>query len=109
MKLPTTATLAQVPGLLPALRAAAAQPPQRGNALEVDASALREFDTSLLSLLLQARREATAAGRSFAISGAPPKLVQLAALYGVSELLSLPPPAPSPPAASPAAAAPAGA
>ncbi len=93
MKLPTNATLAEVPGLLPALRQAAADQAAGNGAFTVDASALQAFDTSLLSLLLQARREATAAGRRFAISGAPPKLVQLAVLYGVDSLLSLAPPA----------------
>lgn len=85
MKLPETATLAEVPGLLPALQAAAAG----SGSFIVDASALRDFDTSLLSLLLQARRTAMAAGRPFAIVGAPPKLARLAALYGVDSLLSL--------------------
>ena len=101
MKLPATATLAEVPGLLPALHAAATG----AGPLTLDASALQVFDTSLLSLLLQARREAAAAGRPFGIVGAPPKLMQLAALYGVDSLLSLA----SLPAASPAVAVPAGA
>jgi phospholipid transport system transporter-binding protein len=104
MKLPANATLADVPGLLPALRLAAAEKPASGP-FTVDASGLQAFDTSLLSLLLQARREATAAGRGFRISGAPPKLAQLAALYGVDALLSLSPSQPAAPAAGPAPAA----
>lgn len=98
MKLPATATLAEVPGLLPALRSAAAG---SSGTFNVDASELRDFDTSLLSLLLQARREAMAAGRPFAIVGAPPKLARLAALYGVDSLLLL---GDSAPPAVPAAA-----
>lgn len=102
MKLPANATLADVPGLLPALRRAAAEPSPGDGAFTVDASALQAFDTSLLSLLLQARREATAAGRLFRINGAPPKLAQLATLYGVDALLSLSASATSDPKAAPA-------
>ena len=57
--------------------------------LAVDASALTDFDTAALALLLQARRLAQAGGRAFEVHGAPPKLTQLAQLYGVAELLSL--------------------
>jgi phospholipid transport system transporter-binding protein len=57
--------------------------------MRIDASALQEFDTATIALLMQARRLAQAAGRSFEVHGAPAKLVQLAALYGVEELLSL--------------------
>jgi phospholipid transport system transporter-binding protein len=53
----------------------------------VDASALRGYDTSTISLLLQARRLAQASGRGFAVIGLPEQLAQLAALYGVAELL----------------------
>jgi phospholipid transport system transporter-binding protein len=91
MQLPATATLDQAADLallLPAAVAAGSGP------LQVDASALRAFDTSAIALLLQARRLAQAAGRGFAVTGAPPKLVELARLYGVEELLSLAPPVP---------------
>ena len=55
----------------------------------VDASALKDFDTSTVALLMQARRLAQAAGRGFQVVGAPRQLAQLAELYGVEELLSL--------------------
>ncbi len=55
----------------------------------IDASALQAYDTSTIALLLQARRLASAAGRGFQVTGAPRQLAQLAALYGVEELLSL--------------------
>jgi phospholipid transport system transporter-binding protein len=58
--------------------------------LVVDAAALAEFDSAALAVLLQARRQADAAGRGFELRGAPPKLVQLAQLYGVAGLLGLP-------------------
>lgn len=56
----------------------------------VDASALKTFDTSLIALLLEARRRAEASGQTFAVAGAPPKLLELAQLYGVDELLFAP-------------------
>jgi len=52
-----------------------------------DASALQRFDSSALAVLLECRREALANGRSFAVHGLPPRLRDLAALYGVLELL----------------------
>lgn len=55
----------------------------------VDASQLQAFDTSAIALLLEARRRAQARGAVFRVTGAPPKLRQLAQLYGVEELLSL--------------------
>ncbi|RYX97079.1 MAG: anti-sigma factor antagonist [Comamonadaceae bacterium] len=52
-----------------------------------DASALREFDSSALAVLLEGRREALAASKSFAVSGLPPRLRELAGLYGVATLI----------------------
>jgi phospholipid transport system transporter-binding protein len=52
-----------------------------------DASALSEFDSSALAILLACRREALAAGKSFSVRSAPPRLRQLAELYGVAELI----------------------
>ena len=83
MKLPPELTLAQAASAWQAL-------PADGSARVVDATALREFDTAALALLLQARRLAQAGGSpGFEVQGAPPKLVQLAQLYGVAELLGL--------------------
>ncbi len=55
----------------------------------IDASALQHFDSATIALLMQARRLAQQAGRSFEVTGAPAKLAQLARLYGVEELLAL--------------------
>ena len=52
-----------------------------------DASALRSFDSSALAVLLECRREALALGKTFSVSQLPPRLRELATLYGVSELL----------------------
>lgn len=55
----------------------------------LDASALVELDSAALAVLLDCRRQVLARGAALQISGAPPKLRQLAALYGVGELLGL--------------------
>lgn len=89
MQLPSTATLAEASAVLAALRAALAS---GTGTLRIDASQLQHFDTSLVALLLQARRTAHAAGRAVELVGAPPKLADLARLYGVESLL--PPAAP---------------
>ena len=64
------------------------------SALVVDASGLEFFDSSALAVLLECRRQALASGQVFSVSGAPVRLMQLAALYGVAALF---------PAANPAA------
>jgi phospholipid transport system transporter-binding protein len=55
----------------------------------LDASPLADLDSAALALLLDCRRQVLARGAALQISGAPPKLRQLAALYGVGELLGL--------------------
>jgi phospholipid transport system transporter-binding protein len=60
-------------------------------ALTIDASALRDFDTAAIAVLLECSRQATAWGKSMVIKGAPPKLGELAALYGVDKLLAFAP------------------
>ncbi len=86
MQLPESATLADAPALLQTLQQALAQDT---GAVQMDASALKHFDTSALALLMHAHRLARAAGRAFEVVGAPPKLGELARLYGVEDLLSL--------------------
>jgi phospholipid transport system transporter-binding protein len=86
MKLPARATLDNAAELAAGLTAEVA----KGNGvLTVDASALTAYDSSTIALLLQVRRTAEAAGRGFAVTGAPAQLVDLARLYGVDGLLSL--------------------
>lgn len=57
--------------------------------LHIDASALAELDTAAVALLLHARRAAQARSLLLQVDGAPPKLRELARLYGVLELLPL--------------------
>ena len=52
-----------------------------------DASALWQFDSSALALLLECRRHALAAGKGFSVISAPQRLHELAVLYGVAELI----------------------
>lgn len=52
-----------------------------------DASALQQFDSSALAVLLECRRQAMAAGKAFAVRGAPDRLRELAGLYGVEALI----------------------
>jgi len=84
MKLPEHATLEQAATLAAALPDELAS---SSGVFEIDASALKAFDSSTLALLLQARRLAQAAGREFSVKAAPEELGQLARLYGVEELL----------------------
>jgi phospholipid transport system transporter-binding protein len=53
----------------------------------VDASGLQQFDSAALAVLLECQRLALAWGKGFAVRNAPPKLAELARLYGVDALL----------------------
>jgi phospholipid transport system transporter-binding protein len=68
-----------------AIAALALQAQQGTGALVVDASALKNFDSSAIATLLELRRQA--AGRAFSVSGAPKAMVELATMYGVADLL----------------------
>jgi len=57
-------------------------------AAEVDAAKLSRFDSAALALLLEVRRQALKLGKKFVLKGAPQRLQDLAALYGITELLS---------------------
>ena len=83
--LPATITSADAQDALRMLGQALKREPAAGAV--IDASALRQFDSAALALLLECQRLAQASGRAFAVRGVPPKLSQLARLYGVEELL----------------------
>lgn len=86
LRLPALLTHAQanqsVRALQQALRLGASGPQ-----VVVQAGALRQFDSSVLAVLLECRRFALALGLSFAVAQMPPRLRKLAGLYGVAELL----------------------
>ena len=56
-------------------------------AVVADASALRQFDSSALAVLMECHRQALAAGKTFSVQGTPARLRELATLYGVAELI----------------------
>ena len=62
-------------------RQAAAELGADAGAWRVDAAALQQFDSSFLALLLQLQRQAGAG--QLQVDGAPPRLRQLAAAYGL--------------------------
>ena len=84
--LPPVLTLAQARATAQALEQAVAVTPA-GATLVVDAAQLQAFDTSALAALLQGLRAARARGVAVSLQGAPPKLADLARLYGVDALL----------------------
>lgn len=55
--------------------------------VRVDAAALQQFDSSVLAVLLDCRRDVVAMGWRFEVHCLPERLRQLAALYGVAELI----------------------
>lgn len=84
--LPARLTHAEAPACLAAceavLGAAAA-----GERATLDASALRDFDSSAVAVLLAVRRAALARSIVLQLQGLPPRLRELSVLYGVGELL----------------------
>lgn len=53
----------------------------------VDLSGCTQFDSALITVLLESRRRSQAAGAAFSVSNVPQNLRKLAALYGVEEML----------------------
>jgi phospholipid transport system transporter-binding protein len=97
MQLPASLTLREAHAVLEQLCAAvaaaapesASNPTQAGVEFAVDASALAEFDTAALAVLLEGQRAARVRSLRMRIDAPPAKLAQLAALYGVDALLGL--------------------
>jgi phospholipid transport system transporter-binding protein len=61
--------------------------PAQTEPVRVDASALSDFDSSALAVLLGLRRVAKAQGRAVLVEGMSARLRELATLYGVLDLL----------------------
>jgi len=57
----------------------------------VDASPLSRFDSAALAVLLEFRRRCVASNKSLSLQGLPQRLADLAALYGILELLPIAP------------------
>ena len=84
LKLPAVLTHAVASGFLRTAGQALASQPKE---VVVDATALKQFDSSALAVLLDCRRQALAASKTFSVLGAPERLLQLASVYGVAELI----------------------
>ncbi len=78
-----TAT-ASLASLLQAVRA------QPTACVTVDAAALARFDSTALAVLLEVRRVALSLGKTLTLHALPPRLADLARLYGIAELLPVP-------------------
>ena len=55
----------------------------------VDCSNLKDFDSTVLTVLLAWQKKLQADGRQISVQNAPEKLTVLAGVYGVAELLGL--------------------
>lgn len=55
----------------------------------VDCSALKDFDSTVITVLLSWQKNLQAQGQSISVEQAPEKLKVLAGVYGVSALLGL--------------------
>lgn len=84
LKLPAVLNHAVASGFFPTLGQGV---PSQLKDVVVDASALQQFDSSALAILLECRRQALAAGKAFSVQGAPDRLLQLAGVYGVEALI----------------------
>jgi len=85
--LPASMTLRDAPAVLESLRQAFAAD---GEAVwRIDAAPVAQLDTSALAVLLECARMAKAGQRSLEIVGVPPRLGDLAQLYGVDGLLGI--------------------
>lgn len=89
MRLPEQITLREARSVLDRLGTELTAQPGGANAVEVDASALTQFDSSALGVLVGLHRCAAASGRRLHLVGMPSRLTELARLYGVSELVAL--------------------
>ncbi len=55
----------------------------------LDAGGLNRFDSAALAVLLELRRNVVKLGKNLVLKDAPQRLQDLAALYGIAELLQL--------------------
>jgi len=85
--LPSSLTLRDAPLVLESLRQAFASDTEP--TWRIDAAPVAQLDTSALAVLLECARMAAAGQRKLEIVGVPPRLGDLAQLYGVDELLGI--------------------
>jgi phospholipid transport system transporter-binding protein len=87
--LPASLTLRDAQAVLDTLRNAFTA--SDGEVWRIDAGAVVHLDSSALAVLLECARVALAGGRRLEIIHVPPRLADLASLYGVDELLHITP------------------
>jgi phospholipid transport system transporter-binding protein len=86
LTLPETVRLGNAESVLSALtKGMQGRPAKVG--LQLDASALRDFDSAVLAVVLECKRRALALGHAIELVGAPAKLEDLARVYGLTALL----------------------
>lgn len=86
LKFPAVLTHAQAD---PCLTQWLSQLPLGTGAVVVDGTELKEFDSTALALLLELRRHLQGRGQTLLLEATPPRLRELATLYGVDELLAI--------------------
>jgi len=84
LQLPATLTHPQATECLKALVQALSSQPCEA---VLDASALSQFDSSALAVVMELRRVCKRTGKALVVQGLPPSLVELATLYGVESLV----------------------
>ncbi|RMX04190.1 STAS domain-containing protein [Corticibacter populi] len=90
LQLPVRLTREEVVGWVRSTQSALAEALSAGEPLQIDASALKQFDSAALAALLAVRREAEAKGIGFGVSGMSATLQSLADVYGIEELFAPP-------------------
>ncbi|MEI7515245.1 MAG: STAS domain-containing protein [Betaproteobacteria bacterium] len=84
LQLPATLTHVQATECLQGLVQALSL---QSNEALLDASELKEFDSSALAVVMELRRACQRCGKALVVHGLPPSVVELATLYGVESLL----------------------
>jgi phospholipid transport system transporter-binding protein len=87
LALPATLIQAQAQSVADGLVASLLARLAQGDDAVLDASALTQFDSSALAVVLACRRAVLAQGGTLRVTGLPERAQALAKVYGVSELL----------------------
>jgi|APCry1669189534_1035231.scaffolds.fasta_scaffold153895_1 phospholipid transport system transporter-binding protein len=90
LALPAILTSEQAPALTRDLETLISTQVGEGQEAQLDASALTQFDSSALAVILACRRAALACGGSLRVTGLPERARVLSEVYGVSGLLAKP-------------------
>jgi phospholipid transport system transporter-binding protein len=89
LALPASLTVSEAHAVLATLSAGITS--DTSATVAIDASALTTLDTAAVATLLECRRVAERLGRRIELQGVPPRLLSLARLYGVADLIGISP------------------